>query len=47
MELQSPELFRQQAFINGAWCEAERGQRTEIFNPATAARLGSVPDMGV
>jgi len=47
MELQSPELFRQQAFINGTWCEAERGQRTEIFNPATAERLGSVPDMGV
>src|SRR5690606_10170622 len=47
MELHAPELFRQQAFINGTWCEAERGQRTEIFNPATAERLGSVPDMGV
>ncbi|WP_185267132.1 NADP-dependent succinate-semialdehyde dehydrogenase [Halopseudomonas xiamenensis] len=47
MELHAPELFRQQAFINGNWCEAERGQRTEIFNPATGERLGSVPDMGV
>ena len=47
MELLSPDLFRQQAFIDGKWCEAERGQRTEIFNPATAERLGSVPDMGV
>ena len=46
MELQVPELFRQQAYIDGNWCEAERGQRTEIFNPATGERLGSVPDMG-
>ncbi|MFA5677194.1 MAG: NADP-dependent succinate-semialdehyde dehydrogenase [Pseudomonas sp.] len=46
MELNVPELFRQQAFIDGKWCEAEGGQRTDIFNPATGERLGSVPDMG-
>src|SRR5690554_6428541 len=45
MELHAPELFRQQAFIDGQWCEAEHGQRTDIFNPATGERLGSVPDM--
>ncbi|MEJ6656022.1 MAG: aldehyde dehydrogenase family protein, partial [Pseudomonas sp.] len=46
MELQSPTLFRQQAFIDGSWCEADHGQRIEIFNPASGERLGSVPDMG-
>ena len=46
MELHYPELFRQQAFIDGHWCEAEQGGRTEIRNPATAERLGSVPNMG-
>lgn len=45
MELHVPDLFRQQAFIGGSWCEAEHGQRTDIFNPATGERLGSVPDM--
>ena len=46
MELQSPTLFRQQAFIDCSWCEADHGQRIEIFNPANGERLGSVPDMG-
>ena len=46
MELRSSELFRQQAFIDGSWCEADHGQRVEIFNPANGERLGSVPDMG-
>ena len=46
MELHCPELFRQQAFVNGSWCEAGSGARTEIFNPANGERLGSVPNMG-
>lgn len=45
MELHVSELFRQQAFIDGTWCEADNGQRTAIFNPANGERLGSVPDM--
>ena len=46
MELHAPDLFRQQAFIAGKWCEADRGARTDIFNPANGERLGSVPNMG-
>ncbi|SDS51681.1 succinate-semialdehyde dehydrogenase / glutarate-semialdehyde dehydrogenase [Halopseudomonas sabulinigri] len=46
MELHCPELFRQQAFVDGHWCEADSGARTEIFNPANGERLGSVPNMG-
>ncbi|WP_339651002.1 NADP-dependent succinate-semialdehyde dehydrogenase [Halopseudomonas pelagia] len=47
MELHAPDLFRQQAFIAGHWCEADLGARTDIFNPANGERLGSVPNMGV
>jgi len=46
MELHCPDLFRQQAYVAGHWCEADKGARTEIANPATHERLGSVPNMG-
>ena len=46
MELKDPSLFRQQAYLNGQWCEADHGARTDIFNPATGEKLGSVPNMG-
>ena len=46
MELKDPSLFRQQAYVNGHWCEADSGVRTDIFNPATGEKLGSVPHMG-
>lgn len=46
MELHCPDLFRQQAFVDGHWCEADSGARTEIFNPANGERVGSVPNMG-
>lgn len=47
MELKTPDLFRQQAYVNGRWCEADQGARTDIHNPANNERLGSVPNMGV
>ncbi len=46
MELKDPSLFRQQAYVNGHWCEADSGARTDIFNPASGEKLGSVPNMG-
>lgn len=33
-------------FIDGEWCEAEGGRRFEVFDPATGAVVGSVPDGG-
>ncbi|WP_298189574.1 NAD-dependent succinate-semialdehyde dehydrogenase [uncultured Pseudomonas sp.] len=39
-------LFRQQAFINGQWCDAEDASTQEIFNPANGAAIGQVPNMG-
>ncbi len=45
MQLARPDLFRQQAFINGNWCEASSQQRYQIANPADGSALGSVPNM--
>lgn len=39
-------LLRQQAYIDGAWVDADSGARFDVTNPATGAVIGSVPDMG-
>lgn len=39
-------LFKQQAYINGAWVNAAHQQSYAIHNPATHERLGEVPSMG-
>ena len=44
--LQDPDLFRQQAYIGGNWCDAESGATIEVNNPATGEILGTVPRMG-
>jgi succinate-semialdehyde dehydrogenase/glutarate-semialdehyde dehydrogenase len=44
--LESAGLFRQQAYIDGAWCDADGGQVIEVTNPATGALIGTVPNMG-
>ena len=46
MQLRDPELFRQQAYIAGAWIAADSGATVAIRNPATGAVLAAVPDMG-
>ncbi len=46
MKLNNPDLFKQQAFINGQWCDADSGETHDVINPATNERLGTVPFMG-
>ena len=46
MQLRDPELFRQQAFIDGRWLAADSGATVAICNPATGEQLAAVPDMG-
>lgn len=46
MQLKNDALFRQQAFINGVWCDADNGQTQEVLNPATGEVIGTVPNMG-
>ena len=40
------ELFRQQAYLGGLWCDADNGATLDVNNPATGEILGCVPLMG-
>ncbi len=42
----SSSFLRQQALINGVWCDADDGMCLEVINPATGHVIGSVPAMG-
>jgi len=46
MKLNDSSLFRQQAYLNGEWIEADDGQTFDVNNPATNEVIGTVPDMG-
>ncbi|MDB5851326.1 MAG: succinate-semialdehyde dehydrogenase [Rhodoferax sp.] len=46
LKLRKPELLRQQAYIDGIWCDADAGGSFEVTDPATGEVLGRVPDMG-
>jgi len=43
--LQDPDLFRQQAYVGGRWCDADSGATLKVNNPATGETLGTVPMM--
>ena len=44
--LADPRLFRQQCYVDGAWCDADSGATIAVTNPATGAVIGRVPSMG-
>lgn len=46
MLLTDIKLFKQQAYINGAWVNAVKQEAYSIYNPATHELLGAVPNMG-
>ncbi|MEV4782994.1 NAD-dependent succinate-semialdehyde dehydrogenase [Burkholderia sp. LMU1-1-1.1] len=46
MQLNDPSLFRQQALLDGRWCDADDGRTCPVTNPATGELLGTVPNMG-
>lgn len=39
-------LFRQDAYVNGKWVQAEGGDSLQVTNPADATPIGVVPKMG-
>ncbi|MHB1218917.1 MAG: NAD-dependent succinate-semialdehyde dehydrogenase [Alphaproteobacteria bacterium] len=43
--LKDASLFRQQAYLDGAWCDAESGAVAAVENPADGRRIGAVPDL--
>ena len=46
MKLTDSALFKQQAYIDGAWLDADGGQTFDVLNPASRVTLGTVPEMG-
>ncbi len=46
MQIKDPKLFRQHAYIDGQWVEADSRKGFAVNNPADDSALGSVPDMG-
>ena len=46
LQLKDPSLLRQQAYINGQWCDADSGETCAVTNPATGETIGTVPKMG-
>jgi len=44
--LKDPTLLRQKCYLNGAWADADDGQTLAVTNPASGAKLGTVPRMG-
>lgn len=46
MNLQDADLFRQQAYIDGSWTDADDAETFDVTNPASGEVLGRVPEMG-
>ncbi len=46
IQLKDPSLLRQQAYVNGNWCDADSGESCAVTNPATGDVIGTVPKMG-
>jgi succinate-semialdehyde dehydrogenase/glutarate-semialdehyde dehydrogenase len=44
--LKDPRLFRDKAYVDGQWVEADSKGRFEVDNPADGSIIGSVPNMG-
>lgn len=46
LNLRDHTLLRQQAFVAGAWADAQSGTQIAVHNPANGELLGHVPNMG-
>lgn len=46
MQINDAKLFRQQAYIDGSWVDADNGKTINVNNPATNEIIGTVPKMG-
>ncbi|KAI1073903.1 aldehyde dehydrogenase [Whalleya microplaca] len=45
LDLKSPELFRDLAYVNGKWIEAKSGKRFDIIDPGCNKTFATCPDM--
>jgi succinate-semialdehyde dehydrogenase/glutarate-semialdehyde dehydrogenase len=45
LNIKDSALLREAAFIDGAWCAADNGEKVRILNPANGSLVGEVPVM--
>ncbi len=45
LNIKDSALLREAAFIDGAWCAADNGEKVRILNPANGSLVGEVPIM--
>jgi succinate-semialdehyde dehydrogenase/glutarate-semialdehyde dehydrogenase len=45
LTLKDPSLLRQQCYIDGRWRDADTAKTLEVYDPASGARIGTVPLM--
>jgi succinate-semialdehyde dehydrogenase/glutarate-semialdehyde dehydrogenase len=46
VQLKDPALLRTECYVGGRWLPADDGATIEVLNPATGAKLGTVPRAG-
>jgi succinate-semialdehyde dehydrogenase/glutarate-semialdehyde dehydrogenase len=46
MKLNDSALLREQCYIDGRWCAADDGSTLAVNNPASQAKLGTIPNIG-
>ena len=46
MDLNDPQLLKNLAYVDGAWCGADSGATFPVTDPAGGAQIAAVPDMG-
>lgn len=46
LQLKDQKLFRQQAYIDGQWIDADSKATVNVSNPANGAVIGTIPKMG-
>ena len=46
MQLQHPQLLRQQAYVNGTWIDADQEQTHAVYNPYNQELIGTGRDLG-
>jgi len=46
MQLNDSALFRQQAYVDGKWMDADSGSTSDVTNPANNEVIGTIPKMG-
>ena len=47
LNLNNPDLLREQAFIDGQWVDADDGETFDVTNPADGSVVARVPQLGV